>query len=118
MNDTSSPGPVLGIIGGSGLYDLPGLVDTRFLGATAPAAASREAVEEGFVAYMEGLATQGTPWSHASRHLLGLYNDQPGARRWRQVWSDHRLKSERPTRVMQLARAAMTQGAKAAVPLA
>jgi hypothetical protein len=26
------------------------------------------------------------------------------------VWSDHRLKSERPTRVMQLARAAMAQG--------
>ncbi len=92
--------------------------DTRFLGASAPAATGREAVEEGFVNYMEALTTQGTPWSHASRHLLGLYNGQPGARRWRQVWSDHRLKSERPTRVMQLARAAMAQGAKASVPLA
>jgi tRNA-dihydrouridine synthase A len=84
--------------------------DTRFLGAAEPAATSREAVEEGFVAYMEALSAQGTPWSHASRHLLGLYNGQPGARRWRQVWSDHRLKAERPTRVMQLARAAMAQG--------
>jgi hypothetical protein len=34
------------------------------------------------------------------------------------VWSDHRLKAERPMRVMQLARAAMAQGAKASVPLA
>jgi tRNA-dihydrouridine synthase A len=58
------------------------------------------------VAYMERLAAQGTPWSHAARHMLGLYNGQPGARRWRQVWSDHRLKAERPTAVMRLAREA------------
>jgi tRNA-dihydrouridine synthase A len=95
--------------------------DTRFLGAAAPAAPSREWVEESFVAYLEGLAAQGTPWSHGSRHMMGLYNGQPGARRWRQVWSDHRLKSERPTQVMRLARAAMAQGAQganAALPLA
>ncbi|HEY0886114.1 MAG TPA: tRNA dihydrouridine(20/20a) synthase DusA, partial [Ramlibacter sp.] len=29
---------------------------------------------------------------------------QPGARRWRQVWSDHRLKSFPPAEVMALAR--------------
>ncbi len=92
--------------------------DTRFLGAAAPAATSREAVEDAFVAYMETLAAQGTPWSHASRHMLGLYNGQPGARRWRQVWSDHRLKGEQPTAVMRQARAAMAQGARAALPLA
>jgi tRNA-dihydrouridine synthase A len=87
--------------------------DTRFLGASAPAVGTREAVEEAFVAYMEGLAGQGTPWSHASRHLLGLYNGQPGARRWRQVWSDHRLKGERPSTVMRLAREAMAARALA-----
>ena len=37
-------------------------------------------------------AAHGTPWSHTTRHLLGLWNGQPGARRWRQVWSDHRVK--------------------------
>jgi tRNA-dihydrouridine synthase A len=77
--------------------------DTRFLGASAPAVGTREAVEEAFVAYMEGLAGQGTPWSHASRHLLGLYNGQPGARRWRQVWSDHTLKPLHPQAVHALA---------------
>ena len=92
--------------------------DTRFLGAPAPAAASREAVEEAFVDYMEGLAAAGTPWSHASRHLLGLYNGQPGARRWRQVWSDHRLKGERPGRVMRQAREARARSAPAALPSA
>ena len=38
----------------------------------------------------------GEPWSHVSRHMLGLWNGTPGARRWRQVWSDHRLKGEPP----------------------
>jgi tRNA-dihydrouridine synthase A len=26
--------------------------------------------------------------------MLGLYHGQKGARLWRQVWSDHRLKNE------------------------
>ena len=38
-------------------------------------------------------AEHGTPWSNIARHMLGLRNGLPGARRWRQVWSDHRLKS-------------------------
>ncbi len=98
--------------------------DQRFFGTAVPTAAaptaptSREAVEEAFVAYLEGLAGQGTPWSLASRHLLGLYNGQPGARRWRQVWSDHRLKGERPSRVMALARAAMAGAMAGAIPAA
>jgi tRNA-dihydrouridine synthase A len=38
--------------------------------------------------------------------MLGLRHGQPGARRWRQVWSDHRLKSLSPAEVMALAREA------------
>jgi tRNA-dihydrouridine synthase A len=94
--------------------------DQRFWGAPAPAAAAREVVEEAFVAYMEGLASLAVPWSHASRHMLGLYNGRPGARRWRQVWSDHRLKGERPSRVMALAREARlasAEGARQALPV-
>jgi tRNA-dihydrouridine synthase A len=45
----------------------------------------------------------GTPWSAIARHMLGLRHGQPGARRWRQVWSDHSLKGLRPHQVMQLA---------------
>ena len=78
--------------------------DARFFGAQ-KAVPMREAVEEGYVQYMEQLAAQGVPWSHASRHLLGLRNGLPGARRWRQVWSDHRLKAESPRRVGALASA-------------
>jgi tRNA-dihydrouridine synthase A len=54
-------------------------------------------------------ATHGTPWSHISRHMLGLWNGQPGARRWRQVWSDHRLKAQTARQVAQQAHAARVQ---------
>jgi tRNA-dihydrouridine synthase A len=37
------------------------------------------------------------------RHALGLWNGVPGARLWRQRWSDHRLQHEPPRRVAALA---------------
>ncbi len=80
--------------------------DARFFGAPARAT-ERDAVEDGMAQYMAGLAAAGVPWTHASRHMLGLRNGLPGARRWRQVWSDHRLRDEPPLRVAALAREAM-----------
>jgi tRNA-dihydrouridine synthase A len=65
---------------------------------------TREMVEERMVAYMEREhASHGTAWHSIARHMMGLFNGVPGARRWRQVWSDHRLKGERPRKVMALA---------------
>jgi len=80
--------------------------DTRFFGA-APQARDREAVEAAMVEYMQRVVASGEPWSHVSRHMLGLRHGLPGARRWRQVWSDHRLKGESPAVVRDLARQAM-----------
>jgi len=57
------------------------------------------------VGYMDGVVARGEPWSHVSRHMLGLRHGEPGARRWRQVWSDHRLKTASPRQVSALARA-------------
>jgi tRNA-dihydrouridine synthase A len=100
-------GHVDGVMVGREAYHNPWSMagwDVDFLGATAPAATSREAVEEAMVDYMERcLARDGTPWPHVARHMLGLWNGQPGARRWRQVWSDHRLKALRPREVWALA---------------
>jgi tRNA-dihydrouridine synthase A len=79
--------------------------DTSFLGAAADPAADRDQVEAALVAYMEHQAALGVTWPHAARHMMGLRNGQPGARRWRQVWSDHRLKSEAPEVVSRQARA-------------
>ena len=46
---------------------------------------------------------RGTPWSSIARHMLGLRHGLPGARRWRQVWSDHRLRDCAPHEVMHCA---------------
>jgi tRNA-dihydrouridine synthase A len=76
--------------------------DSRYFGAL-PHAQDRAQIELKMVDYMETLAVQGVAWPHAARHMLGLWHGTPGARRWRQVWSDHRLKDEAPRRVWQLA---------------
>ena len=69
-----------------------------------PMAKSREQVEAQMCDYMVREAqAHGTPWSAIARHMLGLRHGLPGARRWRQVWSDHRLKSLNPHEVMALA---------------
>ncbi len=72
----------------------------------APSGLTRDAVEDAMVAYMAREAAQhGTPWQSIARHMLGLRQGQPGARRWRQVWSDHRLKAWPPHEVQALAQA-------------
>jgi len=82
--------------------------DTRFLDVTAPAATDRAEVELAMVAYMEREAAErGTPWTHIARHMLGLWNGTPGARRWRQVWSDHHRKADSPRVVWSSARGAI-----------
>jgi tRNA-dihydrouridine synthase A len=76
--------------------------DSRFFGEPA-ALRERDDIECRMVEYMARQSGAGIPWSHASRHMLGLWNGTPGARRWRQVWSDHRLKGEVPAEVHRLA---------------
>ncbi len=80
--------------------------DARFFGDSGPAP-ERDAVEAEVVAYLERLRAAGTPWGHGSRHLMGLRNGQPGARRWRQVWSDPALKHGPPAEAHRLAMAAL-----------
>ena len=65
---------------------------------------SREAVEEAMLDYMDlEASSHGTPWYVIARHMLGLRHGLPGARLWRQVWSDHRLKALPAREVWQLA---------------
>ncbi|WP_325343759.1 tRNA dihydrouridine(20/20a) synthase DusA [Xylophilus sp.] len=78
--------------------------DARYFGDT-QRPVTRESIEEAMVGYMEREAVaHGTPWYAIARHMLGLRNGLPGARRWRQVWSDHRLKTEPARKVLAVAR--------------
>ncbi len=61
---------------------------------TSDAVITRDSIEAQMVDYMEReAAAHGTHWYSIARHMLGLSHAQPGARLWRQVWSDHRLKT-------------------------
>ena len=81
--------------------------DFAFFGAPRPPVAeTRSTVESAWVNYLEGLHSAGQPWMGAMRHAMGLWNGVPGARRWRQVWSDHRLKGQPVADVHRLATAA------------
>jgi tRNA-dihydrouridine synthase A len=88
--------------------------DSRFAGdAVQPVC--RDAVEEAMVRYMEQEAqADGTPWYPIARHMLGLQHGQRGARLWRQVWSNHRLKPLPPREVWALAQAALHADAQTA----
>lgn len=82
--------------------------DAEFFGE-APRALQREAIEAQMCDYMARDARDhGTPWPSIARHMLGLYNGLPGARRWRQVWSDHRMKTLAPHEVMRQASGQIT----------
>jgi len=91
--------------------------DRRFFGVDDDAGPpDREAVEAGFVDYLTGLMQGGVAWRTASRHMLGLWDGQAGARRWRQVWSDHRLHDRPPKEVAGIARQARLATASTARP--
>jgi len=85
--------------------------DRQFLAPNATLAPhesqTREQVELAMCDYMlREKRDHGTPWSAIARHMLGLRNGLPGARRWRQVWSDHTLRDRAPHAVMDRAHAA------------
>ena len=83
--------------------------DSEYFGEPATGL-TREWVEELMTEYMAREAkAHGTPWSSIARHMLGLRNGLPGARRWRQVWSDHKLKEMHPRDVMALAHDAVAR---------
>ena len=95
-----------GVMLGREAYHNPWLLaswDAEFFGAV-PSGLSREDVEAQMCDYMAAeLAQHGTSWSAIARHMLGLRHGLPGSRRWRQVWSDHKLKALPAHEVMALA---------------
>jgi tRNA-dihydrouridine synthase A len=50
---------------------------------------SREEIFEAFIPYVERELTKGTRLHSMSRHILGLFNGLPGARKWRRYISEN-----------------------------
>ena len=101
-----------GVMLGREAYHRPWLLtgwDARFLGGEAHTRTPDE-VEAAMVDYMAREAAQhGTSWYAIARHMLGLHHGRRGARLWRQVWSDHKLKDLPARDVWARARAHLTE---------
>lgn len=50
---------------------------------------TRQTIEQQMVAYCQTAVDEHHRWPQIMRHMLGLRHAQPGARVWRQMWSDH-----------------------------
>ena len=51
--------------------------------------ANREAAVVAMTDYLAVLVKEGVPVKRISRHLLGLFQGEPGAKRWRRYISEH-----------------------------
>jgi len=79
-----------GVMLGRAPYQNPWLlseVDPTFFGVGAPLA-SREAVIDRLIDYIDGTLSDGNRLHHVTRHVLGLYQRQPGGRLFRRVLSE------------------------------
>ncbi len=65
--------------------------------------ASREAVLESMAPYMAARLRDGLPLHRMTRHMLGLFQGQPGARRWRRHLSENACRDGAGLEVVQAA---------------
>ena len=67
-------------------------VDACIFGAPTPSA-SRIAAVEHYIPYIESMLARGVPLHAMTRHMLGLFNAQPGGRTWRRVLSERAVRA-------------------------
>ena len=100
-----------GVMLGRAAYDDPfalaALDRALFPDAPRTPAASREACLAGYERHIAAELARGTWLHHMSRHLLALYQGQPGARRWRRHLSEHAHGPAAGLEVLRAAHAAM-----------
>lgn len=80
-----------GVMIGREAYQSPYIlaeVDHRLFGCEKPMLKRREVVHAMFP-YIEEQLSQGTYLNHISRHMLGLFQNMPGARQWRRYISEN-----------------------------
>ncbi|HCI01391.1 MAG TPA: tRNA dihydrouridine(20/20a) synthase DusA [Alphaproteobacteria bacterium] len=86
-------GPLDSVMIGRAAYQNPWLLaeaDALIFGQLAASAPeSRHAVIEAFLPYLEAQCARGVPLHAMTRHILGLFNGQPGARLWRRYISEN-----------------------------
>jgi len=84
------PTPVDGVMIGRAAYHNPYLLadaDRTFFGDS-DAPPSAEQILDRFIGYAERQIAQGVRLQQMTRHILGLFQGRPGARRWRRILSE------------------------------
>jgi tRNA-dihydrouridine synthase A len=97
-----------GVMLGRAAYHQPWLLaecHTALFGEGAPE--SPEAVIPAMSDYLERQVANGVPVKHVTRHVLGLFQGQPGARAWRRYISEHAHLDDRDAGMLWLALEAM-----------
>ncbi|MCD6047545.1 MAG: dusA [Gammaproteobacteria bacterium] len=82
-----------GIMLGRAAYHNPYLlseVDAKIFASSTPQKTRQEIIHK-LIPYCEQQMQQGTPLHAITRHILGLWHGEPGARKIRQVLSDHKI---------------------------
>jgi tRNA-dihydrouridine synthase A len=102
-----------GVMLGRAAYQNPSLlgeVDAALGGTEAPAVSPYDAIRA-YRPYMADQLARGTGLHAMTRHMLGLFNGQPGARAWRRVLSERAPKPGAGLDVLDAAVEAITQHA-------
>ncbi len=83
-----------GVMLGRAAYQNPAVLldaDSRVFGSGAPSTSRIEAVER-HMPYLSRKLAEGVPLHAMTRHMLGLFNAQPGGRAWRRILSERAVK--------------------------
>lgn len=102
-----------GVMVGREAYENPWFLrnaDERiFNDASAAKPESRKALLEAYLPYVEMEAARGTPATILVRHLYGLFNGKPGARKYRQYLGENAPKTNNPAEMIRRAMDLVTE---------
>lgn len=103
-----------GVMLGRAAYQTPAIladVDRRFHGGAT--VADRAAVVEATLPYIAAKIARGGRLGHVTRHMLGLFNGEPGARTWRRILTEGAVDRQAGVEVVHEALAAVAARAGA-----
>ena len=96
---------------GRAAYHTPDIladVDRRFFGDAGAGRSPRDAVLA-MLPYVEEVLADGGRLAHVTRHMLGLFHGQPGARQWRRILSVEAVRPNAGSEVILKALAALDE---------
>ena len=94
-----------GVMIGRAIYHDPWILadaDRQIFGEKSPLSNRIDVIEE-ISPYIERELARGTRLHHITRHMIGLFNGVPGARRWRRYLSENACREDADVKILQQA---------------